>query len=339
MRNRFQKIIFLAAVFGAVIFSGVIHPSWFIPGEASSADVSNGTGSATGSKNHVPLLVLPSLSANIGTQAATKPEVGAVSVGNAATDTSFGAPVGSAPLPNVGASAVLIADLESGATLAGVNASGRWPMASISKLMTAAVATDVLGPDQRITITDQMLAVDPTQQILHLGDTYTVSDLLHIMLLPSNNVAAEALADFYGHARFIAAMNAKAAAWGMAGTYYDDPSGLSAANESSANDLLKLAQHLFTAYPQVLAVTRLPQTTAQNLSTGAAVAVKSINSFAGQADFIGGKTGYTDQADGNLLSIFNDAGRPVFIIVLGINDSVRFDATQRLYTWLITNFK
>jgi D-alanyl-D-alanine carboxypeptidase len=66
--------------------------------------------------------------------------------------------------------------------------------------------------------------------------------------------------------------------------------------------------------------------------------VKSINDFAGNADFIGGKTGYTDQADGNLLSIFEYGGRPIFIMVLGINDGVRFNATQQLYDWFKTNF-
>lgn len=325
MRNRPQKIIFLVAVLGAVVFSGLMRPSIFVSGNTSAADAGN-TGAT---KQQIPLLVLPSLSADIGAQRNAMTAAAGTGIGTASTAHA---------LPNVGASAVLIADLNSGKQLAGLNANERWPMASVSKLMTAVVAIDVLNSDQRITITEPMLAVDPTQQILHLGDTYTVEDLLHVMLLPSNNVAAEALAQFYGRAQFLAAMNAKAQAWGMTSTYYDDPSGLSAANQSSAADLLKLAQQIYATYPHVFAITRAPQATVQNLSTNQPVIIKSINNFAGQADFIGGKTGYTDQADGNLLSIFQYNGRPVFIMVLGINDGVRFNATQQLYNWFKSNF-
>src|SRR5581483_1929959 len=198
------------------------------------------------------------------------------------------------------------------------------------KRRTAVVATDLLGQNQHVTITEQMLAVDPSQQILQLGDTYTVSDLLHVMLLPSNNVAAEALAEFAGRARFLAAMNGRAEAWGMTNTYYDDPSGLSAGNQSTANDLLKLAQHVYTDYPQILAITRTPQVTVTEIATGRTTIVKSINQFAGTANFIGGKTGYTDEANGNLLSLFSYKDHPVFIVVLGTNDGHRFDGTEKL---------
>ena len=204
--------------------------------------------------------------------------------------------------------------------------------------MTAVVATGLLSPDQHVTITEQMTAADPSEHILQVGDTYTVSDLLRVMLLPSNNVAAEALATFAGRDHFLAAMNAKAQAWGMTQTYYDDPSGLSAANESrSVSRSLKLAQHIYTGYPQILAITRMPQATMSEVSTGKVLTVTSINHFAGDADFIGGKTGYTDQADGNLLSIFSYGGRPIFIVVMGTPDSVRFDDTQKLLDWFRGN--
>ncbi|HVO28729.1 MAG TPA: serine hydrolase [Candidatus Paceibacterota bacterium] len=330
MQNNAQKFVFLAVVVAAVLFSARMYPGVFINGNTSNADGGSGAAAATGT----PIFVLPSLTANIGAQDPTA----APAVPASATDSGSAAPA-ITPAPDVGASAVLIADLTTGKSYLDLNADERWPMASVSKLMTAAVATDVLSPDVHITITSQMVAVDPTEQVLHVGDTYTVADLMHVMLLPSNNVAAEALADFYGRANFLAAMNAKAQAWGMAGTYYDDPSGLSAANESTASDLLKLAQHIYAQYPQVLAITRMPQATVENLSTGQSVTVESINHFAGTPDFIGGKTGYTDQADGNLLSLFSYDGRPVFVVVLGIDDGVRFDATQELYAWFRQNYR
>jgi D-alanyl-D-alanine carboxypeptidase len=125
----------------------------------------------------------------------------------------------------------------------------------------------------------------------------------------------------------------------MNDTHYDDPSGLSAGNESTPSDLLKLAQKIYTDYPQVLAITRNPEVTITELNTGKNVAVKSINNFAGRPDFIGGKTGYTDEASGNLLSIFRYEDRPVLVIVMGTSDDQRFNNTLALYDWFTANFR
>jgi D-alanyl-D-alanine carboxypeptidase len=333
MNNKnFSKLFFSGVAIGVVIFSIASHPGIFINGgtqtaAANDASSAAGTGaSGTAAKSGPPLFILPALSADISSQA--QQITATSSSGSTAT-----------VAPNVGASEILIADLQTGTSFYSLNANQRWPMASISKLMTAVIATDGLDPNDRITITTQMTAVDPSENILHVGDTYTVEDLLHVMLLPSNNVAATALADFYGYANFTAAMNAKAQAWGMTNTYYDDPSGLSAANESTPGDLLKLAQNVYKSYPQILAITREPEATVQNITTGQQVVIKSINNFAGTADFLGGKTGYTDQADGNLLSLFSYDGRPIFVVVMGVDDGVRFDATQSLFAWFKANFR
>jgi len=315
MGSHFQKFLFLGVVMLAVLVSGVAHPSLFVSGEAENKSSSSASG------GDVPILTLPTLSADVSGAPATS-----------ATRVSEEAPV--APHE---AAAVVVADLASGTIFFSQNADERWPLASVSKLMTAAVASDLLDPRERVTITASMMSVDPAERVLKAGDIYAVSDLLRIMLLPSNNVAAEALAELSGRQRFLAAMNAKAEAWGMANTYYDDPSGLSAANQSTANDLLALARNIYAEYPQIFDMTRLPQATVSEISRGAAVTVKNINNFAGDPDFLGGKTGYTDQANGNLLSLFSWRGRPVFIAVLGTSGGNRFTYTRKLLDWLKNN--
>jgi D-alanyl-D-alanine endopeptidase (penicillin-binding protein 7) len=239
--------------------------------------------------------------------------------------------------PQLNDAAALIADLETGTPLLSLNASTRWPMASLTKLMTAAIVFDNLPMDQHVSITPQMFAVDPQEYTLQIGGTYTVSDLLRVLLLPSSNVAAEALADAYGRTQFLALMNEKAAQWGMTDTYYDDPSGLSAANESTAHDLLLLAQEISQNYPQIFAITRVPHVVITNLATGAKVPVASIDTFSGDSDFIGGKTGHTDEASGNLLTVFNYGGHPLFILVLGTDD--RFGDSTKLYNWVKANYR
>ena len=134
-------------------------------------------------------------------------------------------------------------------------------------------------------------------------------------------------------------MNVRAKAWGMANTHYADPSGLAVGSQSTATDLVLLAQKIYADYPDILAITRTPQATVTEVSSGNKVPIKNINEFSGEADFIGGKTGYTDQADGNLLSLFLYNGRPVVVVVLGSDESTRFTNTEALYGWFTANFK
>jgi D-alanyl-D-alanine carboxypeptidase len=230
----------------------------------------------------------------------------------------------------------MIADLATGAVLSGSNIANRWPTASLTKLMTATVILDNIATSTEITITPEMFAVDPDEATVHVGDTYTVEDLLHLMLMPSSNVAAEAMADYFGHDKFMQLMNTRAQEWGMQNTYFDDTSGISAANESTANDLMILAQHVYNNYPQILAITDTETYTIVEVNTAKKTAIASINDFAGEPGFVGGKTGHTTQAGGNLLSIFNYQGHPVLLIVLNTDD--RFGDTSKLFAWFRANF-
>jgi serine-type D-Ala-D-Ala endopeptidase (penicillin-binding protein 7) len=247
--------------------------------------------------------------------------------------------------PNFAVNSYLVADLESGTIFASKNPDGRWPTASLTKLMTATLVEDYFSTSTDITITEPMFAVDPVDETtLVVNGTYSAQDLLPVMLLPSSNVAAQAFADFYGYSSFISDMNARAAAWGMTNTYFNDPSGLSASDESTADDFLKLAQVIYRQYPQIFAITRTPQVTITEKNSGKAILVKSINNYAGLANFVGGKTGNTPQANGNLLSVFNYDGHPLFIVVLGADDgasglNAAFSDTNTLYNWFKAHYE
>ena len=76
------------------------------------------------------------------------------------------------------------------------------------------------------------------------GEILSERDLLLALLLPSADNIAESLAVWVSGNRtaFIARLNAKAAALGMAHTHYADPSGLSNKTVSTAADLVLLAK-------------------------------------------------------------------------------------------------
>lgn len=343
MPSHFQKFALLGIIVALALFSRVAYPTFYAISNGSNGDAGNAAAADTPSQTPPPFFVLLPIAASSSQTAQVAQSkvlpVSAIIPATTSIANSVFMQTGVASAPVIADHASLIADLQTGSVLYGTNADARWPLASLTKLMTATVVLDTLGLNGRVTVTPAAVAIDPQQTILQAGDVYTVSDLLQVLLLPSSNVAAEALANAYGRPQFLAEMNARAAAWEMAKTHYGDPSGLSSGNQSTARDLLVLAQKIYADYPQILSITRTPQVTITELGSGRQTLVKSINDFAGRADFIGGKTGYTDEAAGNLLSLFSYDTHPVFIVVLGTSDGVRFTKTLQLYNWFTANFK
>ncbi len=330
--SRYQFLLLAGVVVAALVFR-------FAYDAASPAALSEAAAPASASA------AMDSIAAIAGPGNAFAPSsgnaAGSAAGFNAAAATSSGPSMyvraGDAPAPTFDDAATLVADLTTGTVFEATNPDRRWPTASLAKLMSATIVEDKIDLTTQVSITSQMFAADPSEPVLAVGGTYTTADLLHLMLLPSSNVAAEAVAWFYGHGAFLNEMNARATAWGMTSTYYNDPFGISAADQSTAHDLMLLAQKIYTDYPQILAVTRTPVWTVTDLATGGKTVIRSINDFAGGPTFIGGKTGHTPQAEGNLISIFRYDDYPVLVIVLGTNN--RFNDTQELYDWFKANYK
>ncbi|MGW2408485.1 D-alanyl-D-alanine carboxypeptidase family protein [Streptomyces sp. NPDC001739] len=129
-------------------------------------------------------------------------------------------------------------------------------MASTTKIMTALVV--LKHPEwlsRQITVKqeyrDYVQKVGGSTADLQTGDTLTVEQLLHAMLIPSGDDAAMALADNLGSgyttdariADFVGRMNAEAEQLGLTGTHFDGFDGIShGSNHSTARDLAKLGQ-------------------------------------------------------------------------------------------------
>ncbi len=240
--------------------------------------------------------------------------------------------------PLVNAKSALLADLLTGETYFTFNPDQRWPLASITKLVTAGLTMKYNDLSQLVTLGDRdfLITENENPKYLKAGDSYSIKDLFKIMLLQSSNEAAEALANIKDHNEFIANMNVLVKEWGLTSTYFSDPSGLSAANQSTANDLLKISRIIYEQYPYVFRATQFQKLLVTELNSGRRQTILNINIFAGQSDFSGGKTGYTEEAGGNLLSVFSYRGRPIVIVILGTDD--RFGETEKLLEWFKDSF-
>ena len=169
--------------------------------------------------------------------------------------------------PQVGANVVLVADLKSGEEFFSLGKEKRWPIASITKLMTAAVVSKEFAFNQSITLQAADFSAQSSGTIMKVGERFTVADLMSAMLLKSRNESAEALARIYSNAQnmgeeasgrdnFISAMNQRAALLGVPDAHFDDPTGLSPTNQSTAPDLRRLALSIYEQYPDIFRTTR-----------------------------------------------------------------------------------
>jgi len=115
----------------------------------------------------------------------------------------------------------------------------------------------------------------------------------------------------------------------MKNTSIDDVSGLSPNNQSTINDLVRLAHYTLQKHPKIFQLSRETNVVIDDKI------IESNNDFVGRKDFLGGKTGYTNEASGNLLSLFEYHGQPILIIVLGTESkAARFYQTNILFEWI-----
>jgi len=154
-----------------------------------------------------------------------------------------------------------------------------------------------------ITLTDadarryaQMLAQDESALPVTSGMRLTQLQLMQGMLIASANNFAEIVAnwDAGSVSAFIAKMNAEAQALGMKSTTYADVSGISAKSVSTPADLLMLERKLMS--DEVFrGIVGTKQITIPGIGP-----IKAVNELLGEAGVIGIKTGYTEEAGGNL---------------------------------------
>jgi D-alanyl-D-alanine carboxypeptidase len=221
--------------------------------------------------------------------------------------------------PKISAKAYLVGDLKTGEVIVSQNQDQKFPLASVTKLMTALVASTMASPDDTLQVSKTALSTNGTNGELRLGEKIKTNDIIFPLLLESSNDAAEALAEHFGHADFISKMNSAAAELKMSGTSYADPSGLSSHNQSTVADMFKLTGYILAKKPDLLAITDLRSHTIKKHSWS------NISQFLSDDGYIGGKSGYTDPAKQTVVSVFNlplgETGvRPIAITLLQSSD-------------------
>ncbi len=210
-------------------------------------------------------------------------------------------------------SAYLMKNLTNGEVTSEHNADKLLPIASLTKLATAVVARRLIDSEERITVGKKVMATYGNTAEFQIGETFKASDLYYPLLMVSSNDSAEAFALAYDRPKFIKAMNDWAQSIGAYRTYFADASGLSAQNVSTVNDLSIIIDWIRNNDPGIIDITALKSKTIRSHTW--------INPthFLSWSYYIGGKNGYTTEANRTGVSLFTlGKNKNVYVVaVLG----------------------
>ncbi|TSC78971.1 MAG: D-alanyl-D-alanine carboxypeptidase (penicillin-binding protein 5/6) [Parcubacteria group bacterium Gr01-1014_33] len=222
--------------------------------------------------------------------------------------------------------AVLAADLETGQILFEKEKDQAYPIASLTKLMTGLVALETINRFKVLTVTKSAADTFGDTGGLVEGETFTSENLLYPLILASSNDAAARYAEEVPG--FIDIMNQKAKAIGLGSTHYEDPTGLTPKNVSSASDTFRLLQFIYNHKRPLFAISSLPEYTLASKNGVKTHTWKNVSWSAGDSRFMGGKSGATPEALQTMAGVYRvrmsegDA-RPIAIILLGSRDRVK----------------
>lgn len=242
------------------------------------------------------------------------------------------------PGPEVSAQGVVVYDVNSGVIMYGRNTEAPLFPASTTKIMTAVVALEHYGLDDVVTV--QTVANSGQVMGLVPGEQITVENLLYGALIHSGNDAAWALAEHYpgGVEKFVEVMNEKAAELHLSHTHFTNPVGYDdPAHTMSPEDLTRLAAYALNNHT-IAKIVAIPQITISDTLHTRFHALTNVNALLGKIPGVAGiKTGWTEEAGENLVTLVERNGHRVITVVLKSQD--RFGDTETLINWVFANYR
>jgi D-alanyl-D-alanine carboxypeptidase (penicillin-binding protein 5/6) len=216
--------------------------------------------------------------------------------------------------------AALLFDVGTGEVLWRLRPLTPFPIASLTKIMTALVVTTRAKPEEPVRITRAALHYQGSGVgVLPKGRRVRLETLLNGMLLVSGNDAAIALADHVAgtESRFVGLMNREARRLGLRCTHFADSHGLSAGDRSCTRDLAVLTR-LAMANRRIARIVRRRQADFRFPIKGGRIFLSGHNPLirAGYRGTIGLKTGYTEKAGRCFVGVVRRGDRTLGVVLL-----------------------
>ncbi|MCR4313909.1 MAG: serine hydrolase [Candidatus Uhrbacteria bacterium] len=240
--------------------------------------------------------------------------------------------------------AYVVMDRSTGKILTVKNENKVWPIASLTKLVTASV---VLDHEVSMTAVADVRTIDDVggaKLSVNDGDTFSVQDLFYATLVASANNAANALSRTVdlSRAEFLEEMNAHAIDLGLINTTFVDPTGIELGNVSTAREMARIAQSVLEE-DQIRRFTSTAVEYIDVLSQGTQKKMINTNWMLWKPAYddlyvTGGKTGYLEESGWNLVvslrPMLGDADTELLIVVFGAESrGASFEDANMLADW------
>ena len=233
------------------------------------------------------------------------------------------------------------------------------PIASITKLMTALVASEKYKLDDIITVSENSLKIDGLSRVYRAGDRFYFYNALRAMLIASHNEIAHTLAEKNGLSSFIDSMNKKAGELGLLNTVFINETGLDPVrspmplasvdpiNYSTVSDIYKLARYIKENNSDIFYITSQNEFNLFSVDKNLVGTIINTNKLLNDQEIpfriIGGKTGATDLAKQSLVIVTEaPCGGKIFNVVLDSQN--RFEDMKKIlqysnnsYDWSCEN--
>jgi serine-type D-Ala-D-Ala carboxypeptidase (penicillin-binding protein 5/6) len=241
---------------------------------------------------------------------------------------------GAIPLPQVPASAYVIADAKTGQVLAAKDAHGLFQPASTLKMLTAITLIPRLNPNATVLATRQAADTEEYDVGLVAGHRYRVSDLFNALLLISANDAAVALTQATGSlAKGMSMINAEAHHLQAYDVVAKQPNGLPAAGQvTSAYDQALIARQAL-AMPAFM---KYDSARTAEFPITPKRTVPLVNQNTLLTDYpggIGGKIGWTEAAEATYIGMARRNGTTLIVTVLHCTSLQEISSGEKLLNW------
>lgn len=202
--------------------------------------------------------------------------------------------------------------------------------ASVTKIMTVLVGLENSTMDEEVTVIadfDALWLAGAMQAGFHFGETRSMSEIIHGVMLPSGAEATMALANHIAgsYEDFVTMMNEKAQALGMNDTHFVTATGLHDDNHyTTANDIAILLQYAL-ANPEFRTIFTTAEYQLSRPNAMGNTMRSTLHQFAPTTEFeggqiIGGRTGFTFPAGRCMASLATDGTDEFILITFGIPD-------------------
>ncbi len=239
--------------------------------------------------------------------------------------------------PQLAAKAYVLMDADSGRVLVEQISDERLPPASLTKLMTAYIATLEIRKGQisekdQVTISENAWRTGGSRMFVQVGTQVSLGDLLHGIIIQSGNDASVAVAEHIAGSEdaFADLMNTTAQRLGMSNSHFMNATGLPHPEHySSARDMAVLARAIINEDAEHYAIYSQKEFFWNNIKQ------PNRNLLLWRDKTVDGlKTGHTEEAGYCLVASAVREGQRLIAVVFGTSsEQARAAETQKLLTY------